>query len=68
MILWFESRLVARIICLWVCAYVDGEEAVGDLVADLDYDADDQRRIEVLEVLDMEVSSPSLNLILIIGD
>jgi len=47
---------------------VGGEEAVEDLVADLDYNADDQRRIEVLEVLDMEVSSPSLNLILVIGD
>jgi len=67
-LLWFESRLVARIICFWVCAYVDGEEAVEDLVADLDYNADDQRRIEVLEALDMEVSSPSLNLILSIGD
>lgn len=33
-----------------------------DLVADLDYNADDQRRIEVLEVLDMEVSSPSLSI------
>jgi len=53
---------------LWVCAYVDGEEAVEDLVAVLDYNADDQRRIEVLEVLDMELSSPNLNLILVIGD
>jgi len=47
---------------------VDGEEAVEDLVAVLDYNADDQRRIEVLEVLDMELSSPNLNLILVIGD